>query len=82
MKDQMKDQAFKVARGVFRFFFSLPRRVRHLWRTLLAWCRISRIYHHSGMEGLKRSVRGVSKDNLRRKASPKSGSNHTRPPFR
>lgn len=67
----MKALAFKIARGIVRFLFSIPGRVRRLWRTLLVWGRVSRIYHESGLEGLRRfrRVRGVSRENLRRKAS-------------
>jgi hypothetical protein len=50
----MKDQAFKVFRCGFRFLFSLPRRVRPLWRTLLAWGRLSRVFFRGGMEAVSR----------------------------
>ena len=79
-----KETIFKITRGIVRFLFSLPRRVRRVWRTLLVWYRISRIYHRGGTEELKRfrSVRGVSKDNLRRKSWRESDNSRTRPPFR
>ena len=79
-----KETIFKISRGIVRFLFSLPRRVRRFWRTLLVWYRISRIYHREGTKGLKRfrRVRGVSKGNLRRKAWRGPGSSQTRPPFR
>jgi len=60
----VKALAFKIARGIVRFFYSIPGRVRRLWRTLLVWGRVSRIYHESGLEGLRRfrRVRGVSRE--------------------
>lgn len=80
----MKDQAFRIIQYGFRFFYFLPRGVRRLWRTLLDWGRVFRIYHQSGMEGLRRfqSVRGLKKDNLRRKSSLGKDSNHIRFPHR
>lgn len=80
----MKHLAFNSLRGLIRFLFTIPGRVRLLWRTLLVWCRVSRIYHRSGMEGLKRwrSVRGIRKGILRRKSSPGKGSSRTPfPPY-
>ena len=79
----MKDLAFSLLRAVFRFLFFLPRGVRQSWRTLLVWSRLAWVYHRSGAKGMKRfqRVRGVSKDNLRQKSSPKKDSNQTRPPF-
>jgi hypothetical protein len=67
----VKALAFKIARGIVRFLYSIPGRVRRLWRTLLVWGRVSRIYHESGLEGLRRfrHVSGASRENLRRKVS-------------
>jgi len=81
----MRDWTFNVVRLLVRSAYSIPGRVRQLWRTLLVWGRVSRVYHESGMQGLKRwrSVRGVSKDNLRRKVSRGKDSNQTPfPPYR
>jgi hypothetical protein len=81
----MRVLIFNALRYCIRTLFTIPERVRRLRRTLLVWCRISRIYHESGVEGLKRwrTVRGVSRDNLRRKSSPRSNNNRTPfPPYR
>ena len=83
-KIQMKNLVFDVTRSIIRFLFLLPGGVRHAWRTLLVWTRLAWIYHRSGTEGLKRfrSVRGVSKDNLRPKSMQESDNNRTQPPLR
>ena len=72
-----------ILRNAFRFLYFLPRRVRSLGRTLLVWYRFSRLYHSGGMEKLNRfrSVRGVSRENLRRKVSQSRDNNQTPPPF-
>jgi len=50
----LKDLIFSGLRLGVRLAYSLPIWVRHLWRTLLVWGRISRIFVRSGMEGVNR----------------------------
>ena len=60
----MKAQAFRIFRYVFRFVYSLPKRVRPLWRTLLGWCCLARIFFRGGMAAVelrRNSVRGINK---------------------
>ena len=51
------NQAFKLIRGIVRLLYKLPGRVRPVWRTLLAWGRLSRIFYRGGMEAVSRKTK-------------------------
>jgi hypothetical protein len=57
----MKNLLFNLCRGLVRLLYTFPGRVRPVWRTLLAWCRIPRAYHRGGVEAINRK-RKLKKD--------------------
>ena len=66
----MKEGIFNGARFAIRLLYSIPRGVRHLWRTLLVWGRILGIYNCAGVREVRRFLRGreAMKGNPHRKS--------------